>query len=155
MSTTYVSTDAIERYPDSRPGPDVEAMNIIDGSQPVLRDDSFAGVVRLAIALAEMPPRLRRAALQVVADPRAPRAMIARQAGVSDRTLYRAIQRLLSVATDPPAIGSSTGSADLGHLRRGAGDGVTYAGKAKKNRKKASKTGKNETATHGAEGSQA
>ena len=154
MSTIYLSPYSIERVADSRQGPDEEAMNIIDGTQPLLHEDVSSMVVRLAIALASMPPRLRRAALYVISDPRAPRALVAHQAGVSKRTLCRAIQRLLSLSDIPPAIGSSPSNGLPPLLRRGTEDGVTYAGKERETSRKARKTSRRDACTHDAEGSE-
>ncbi len=123
MSETQEGYD-LNQIPDTRPTPDIEAADNIDG-------ESSSDVQRFAAAVGAMPPAVAHAICRAIGRLESIDDFgdIARVSGVSVRTLQRYIQAAAKAKGYPPGLGSPNKEAGGGGDRRASPGGATNAGK--------------------------
>ena len=114
----------LNQIPDTRPTPDIEAADHIDG-------ESSSDVQRFAAAVGAMPPIVAHAICRAIGRLESIDNLgdIARVSGVSVRTLQRYIQAAAKAEVYPPGLGSPNKEAGGGGDRRASPGGATNAGK--------------------------
>ncbi len=150
MIPDSITRDQLERIPDPRPGPDMEAADLIDGS----RVEIF-GLYAYAAVFVRLPPRVVEAIAEAdrlacalhTLDPDDPRRKHYRPSmqALAERCGYKKAKQLRAVLnrailatrraaegapTSPPGEGSAAGLPLSPRSRRGGEERVTNAGRA-------------------------
>lgn len=135
---------------DTRPLPDSEAAELIDGTDSTMQP--MTDVQRFAAAVGIMPPELAHAICRAIGrlDSFENIADIARVSGVSTTTIYDYIARAgiqsKKLLKAPPGIGSPTPNGGGSGVRRGLAQSETNAAKAAKMLPKSPKKGQGKSA---------